>query len=63
MSKKIKSRKRIKKIHNLYKECKMIFEVAPVICGEIAEIENEDEKLFYANLSDFFLQLEQSKII
>ena len=55
--------KRIKKIHTLYKECKMIFEVAPVMFGEIVEIEDEDEKLFYANLSDIFLQLEQSKII
>lgn len=58
-----KTTKKTKQIHKMYEECQKVFEPSAELLDEISNIENEDEKMFYVALRDFFMQQKQKKVI
>lgn len=51
------------KIHELYEECKVVFEPSTDLLKEVSNFEDKDERNFYALLCDFFLQQKQREAI
>lgn len=52
-----------KQIHKIYEECKKVFEPSAELLDEILNIKDEQEKMFYVALRDFFMQQKQKEIV
>ena len=52
-----------KEIHELYKQCKKVFEPSLRLSEEYSNIKDDDEKEFYIKMQDLFTQQKQREII
>lgn len=52
-----------KKIHRIYEESKKIIESSMGTDNEFSVFENEQEKMFYVAIRDFFMQQKQKEIV
>ncbi len=59
----MKQTKKAKEIHKAYLLCQEIFSPSEELEEQFSFIEDEDEKLFYRKMSDFFLQQKQKEAI
>lgn len=55
--------KKTKEIRKVYNQCQKIFTSDLEFMDEYSKLENEEEKRFYAELYNFFLQHRQKEII
>ena len=51
------------RIHELYLECKEVFEPSARLADEVFCIEDEEERQFYNLLHTFFLQKKQGRLV
>lgn len=52
-----------KQIHEIYEQCKKVFEPSLDLADEYSNLEDEDEKIFFVKVSDFFIQQKQQEAI
>ena len=51
------------RIHELYLECREVFEPSCQLAEEVFRIEDEEERQFYNLLHGFFLRKKQEKLV
>lgn len=59
----MKQTQKLKEIHKAYLLCREVFSPSEELEEQFSLITDEDEKLFYRKMSDFFLQQKQKEAI
>lgn len=52
-----------REIHELYEQCKRVFEPSLTLSDEYSNLEDENEKEFFIKMSDLFIQQAQREAI
>lgn len=55
--------KKTEEIHEVYLQCKKIFEPSLELQDEIFNIQGNEEKMFYELLTNFFMQRRQKELV
>lgn len=50
-------------IHEVYEQCKKVFNPSLDLLDELGNIEDKDEKMFYHLMTNFFMQKKQKQMI